>query len=1533
MNRFRELAEYGLYSPQHEHDSCGVGVVANITGEKSHRIIEEGLQVLVNLGHRGASGCDPETGDGAGILIQMPHQFLIKECSQLGITLPGSGEYGVGMVFFPQELQAQEKCRALVNKVIQDEGLELLGWRDVPVDLSKLGRDSRAVCPHIQQVFIGPGSVDRDRDQLERKLYVIRKVIEHSIDEWGITEEEADYFYICSMSCNTIVFKGLLLAHQISGFYNDLADDALDSAFALVHSRFSTNTLGHWKLAHPYRYLAHNGEINTLRGNLNWMHAREAQFESPLFGSDMRKIPPVMTAGASDTASIDNALELLLMTGRDLNHAMLLLIPEAWDQYESMSQEKKDFYEYHSCLMEPWDGPAMIVSTNGRSICALLDRNGLRPFRYTVTKDHKLVMASETGVLDIPASEIVEKGRLRPGRMFEVNLEAGRIVGDEELKHKLANRQPYGQWLKKNKVSLEELPKPKSSNGGPPSLNSWPGLLEGSILRQQQQAFGYTVEELRMLTAPMALNGAEAVGSMGNDAPLAVLSDQNQLLFNYFKQLFAQVSNPPLDAIREDLVTSIEAFVGREQNLFEETPEQCHQLKLKSPIISVEDLEKIREIDAGDIRSKTLSTLFDARGGPGSLKAGLDRLCAEASQAIRNGYSIIILSDRGVDSQQAPIPSLLATSAVHHHLIREGTRTRAGLVVDSGEPREVHHFSLLIGYGAAAIHPYLATATVQEMAATGELNGTTPDYAEKNFIKANEKGVLKVMSKMGISTVQSYRGAQIFEAVGLSQELVDEYFTWTPTRIQGIGLDAVEDEVLQRHRLAFEATNVTNQRELGMGGFYQWRRHDEFHQWNPDVIAGLQDSTRTGNWEKYKEFARLVNDQSEKMATLRGLLEFKKTQPPVPIEEVEPVSEIVKRFATGAVSLGSISKEAHETMAIAMNRLGARSNTGEGGEDYHRYTLDPNGDSRSSAVKQVASGRFGVTANYLVNATDLQIKMAQGSKPGEGGQLSGNKVDDYIGWVRRTTPGVELISPPPHHDIYSIEDLAQLIHDLKNINPEARIHVKLVAEVGVGTVAAGVAKGHADVVLISGHDGGTGNSPESSIKYAGLPWELGIAETQQVLVANGLRSRIAVQTDGQLKTGRDAAVAALLGAEEFGYATGALIVNGCIMLRKCHLGTCSVGVATQDPELRKRFSGKPEYLVNYFTFVAEEMREIMADLGFRTVNEMVGRVDLLDARKAIDHWKASGLDLSRLLYQQRPRIPGEAVYCSEEQDHGLEKALDHDLIALAQPALENQQAVEINLPIRNANRTVGAMLSGKIAKRYGEDGLPPETIKIHFTGSAGQSFGAFLAKGIDIRLHGDTNDYMGKGMTGGRIVICPPTDAAFVAEDNIIVGNVVLYGATGGQVFINGVAGERFCVRNSGVHAVVESVGDHGCEYMTGGVVVVLGNTGRNFGAGMSGGIAFVYDEDGDFNTRFNPGLADLEPVSDSDDVSTLRRMIEEHLVHTNSSPASRILAQWDESLPKFKKIMPRDYRRVLEQRKHQVAEEKGSELEAVRHG
>ena len=1523
MDPLKKLAAKGLYSPQQEHDNCGVGVVADIQGRQSHRIIQEGLEVLINLGHRGAAGSDPETGDGAGILLQMPHAFFRRETNRLGFPLPPDGHYGVGMVFLPPQPAAAAKAQSLIADVITAEGLEPLGWRDVPVNPAKIGRDARRRSPLIRQIFVGAGPSNADPAQLERKLYVTRKVIEHSVSDYGLSEDEADYFYLCSLSCNTIVYKGLLMAHQIADFYLDLQDDQLVSAFALVHSRFSTNTLGHWRLAHPYRYLAHNGEINTLRGNLNWMHAREAMFQSPLFGDDMSKIPPVMKVGDSDTASFDNALELLLMTGRELPHAMVMMIPEAWEQHESMPQEKKDFYEYHSALMEPWDGPAMIVSSDGRNICALLDRNGLRPFRYLVTTGDKLVMASETGVLDVPPAEVKFKGRLQPGRMFMVSLEQGRIIGDDELKRGLAARQPYGQWLKDNKVSLDNLPPAQPEPPNAPDA-----------LQRLQRAFGYNVEELRMLTTPMAESGYEPVGSMGNDAPLAVLSDQNQLLFNYFKQLFAQVTNPPLDAIREELVTSLEGFIGSERNLFEETPEHCRQLMLRSPIIDNEAAARIKSLNLPGIRAITLPALFTPQdqGGKGAgLEAALEEMRRQASQAVADGYNIIVLSDRGVGPGLAPIPSLLAVSAVHHHLTREGSRTQVGMVIETGEAREVHHFSLLIGYGAGAVNPYLALETVQALSESGQLNGHHPGYACQNFIKANEKGVLKVMSKMGISTVQSYRGAQIFEAVGLDQALVDEYFTWTPSRVGGIALDAIERETRQRHAAAYHAPDVPANQPLPLGGDYQWRRGGEHHQWNPDSIGILQHAARSNDWSIYKKFARLSNDQSRRMATLRGLLEFSKDLDPISIDEVEPAAEIVKRFATGAASLGSISREAHETMAIAMNRIGARSNTGEGGEDYRRYTPDDNGDDRSSAIKQVASGRFGVTANYLINSTDLQIKMAQGSKPGEGGQLPGHKVDEYIGWVRRTTPGVELISPPPHHDIYSIEDLAQLIHDLKNINPDARIHVKLVAEVGVGTVAAGVAKGHADVVLISGHDGGTGASPESSIKYAGLPWELGIAETQQVLVANGLRSRIVVQTDGQLKTGRDAVIAAMLGAEEFGFATAALVVNGCIMLRKCHLNTCSVGIATQDPELRARFAGQPEHLVNYFMFVAQEMREIMAELGFRTVAEMVGRVDALDPRQAVDHWKAQDIDLSRMLYHQQAVTPGETVYCSQEQNHGLERALDHQLIALSQPALKDAIPVTITLPISNANRTVGAMLSGRIAKTYGEDGLPPDTIQINFTGSAGQSFGAFLAPGVTLNLAGDTNDYMGKGMSGGRIVVQPHPESPFVPEENIIIGNVAMYGATGGHAFINGVAGERFCVRNSGVRAVVEAVGDHGCEYMTGGVVVVLGHAGRNFAAGMSGGIAFVYDPNGDFPARFNDGLADLEPVIDTADIETLQDLIQEHHRHTGSAPAARILAEWDSALPQFRKIMPRDYRRVLTERQQRATEAR--ELEAVSHG
>ena len=1516
MNSLKELAQSGLYAPEQEHDACGVGMVANIKGEKTHAIITESLEVLNNLGHRGASGSDPDTGDGAGILVQMPDAFFRKETAALGIALPPEGEYGVGMAFLPQDAPALARCVAHIESVVANEGLSLLGWRDVPLNPAVIGRDAREVRPTIRQFFVGKGAANTpDRAALERKLYVTRKVITNTLPSTGISDEDADFFYICSLSANTVVYKGLLVSYQISGFYLDLNDESLVSAFALVHSRFSTNTLGHWKLAHPYRYLAHNGEINTLRGNINWMRAREYQFSSPLYGDDIHKLAPICDPLASDTASFDNALELLVMTGRELAHAMLMMIPEAWDQHETMPQEKKDFYEFHSCMMEPWDGPAMMLATDGKDVCAVLDRNGLRPFRYTVTHDDKLVMASETGVLDLAPERIREKGRLQPGRMFLVSFDEGRIIGDEELKHTLATRQPYGQWLQENKINLDDLP---PTDPSPPA--------GGNNLRQQQRAFGYTIEELRMLTTPMAADGYEAIGSMGNDASLAVLSDQNRPLFDYFKQLFAQVSNPPLDAIREELVTSLEAFIGSEQNLFDESPLHCRQLRLKSPMLTDEQLAKIRSLDHPGLSSTTLSTLFDAKTG--SLQQAVDALCEAASQAVADGNNIIILSDRGVDANHAPIPSLLATGAVHHHLTRTGDRTQVGLVVESGEPREVQHICLLIGYGAGGINPYLALESVRDLAERGELNGTKPDYAVYNFIKANEKGILKVMSKMGISTVQSYRGAQIFEAIGLTDEVVERYFTRTPSRIQGIGLDIIEEETLQRHRSAFDDPFVPGMQELDMGGQYQWRRHGEFHQWNPEAIAKLQYATRANDSRAYREFADQVNDQSRRMATLRGLLEFKLSQP-IHVDDVEPAVEIVKRFATGAISLGSISREAHETMAIAMNRLGARSNTGEGGEDFHRYTRDDNGDDRNSAIKQVASGRFGVTPNYLVNATDLQIKMAQGSKPGEGGQLPGHKVDEYIGWVRHTTPGVELISPPPHHDIYSIEDLAQLIHDLKNINPDARIHVKLVSEVGVGTIAAGVSKGHGDVVLISGHDGGTGASPESSIKHAGLPWELGVAETQQVLVANDLRSRIVVQTDGQLKTGRDVAVAALLGAEEFGMATAALIVNGCIMLRKCHLNTCSVGIATQDPELRKRFAGQPGHLVNYFYFVAEELREIMAELGFRTVAEMVGRVDKLETRKAVDHWKASGIDLARLLTIP-PRAQRVQTYCCIDQDHGLERALDHQLIAQAQPAIEHGAPVNISLPVRNSNRTVGAMLSGKVAAKYGEDGLPDGAININLEGSGGQSFGAFLAPGVAIRLAGDTNDYMGKGIGGGRLVIVPPDGSGFVPEDNIIIGNVALYGATGGDVFIRGRAGERFAVRNSGARAVVEGIGDHGCEYMTGGIVAVIGSTGRNFAAGMSGGIAFVYDPDGDFHIRFNDGMADLEDLVEPEDIDVLHSLLTEHLERTGSGPAQRILDDWQASIGNFRKVMPRDYRRVLRERAERAA---AQELVAVSNG
>lgn len=1496
MIRWLRPKKQGLYDPWFEHDACGVGFVVNIRGEKSHEIILKGLEVLENLTHRGACGCDPLTGDGAGILMQIPDEFFREECASLNFSLPVLGEYGVGMVFLPRDVNERNVCTALFEKAIKEAGQRLLGWRRVPVNPVHCGPLARRSMPEIRQVFIGRARSVSDQEGLERKLYVIRKSVERYVREAGLRDSES--FYVASLSSRTVVYKGLLLPRQIPAFYEDLRDPRIKSALALVHQRFSTNTFPSWERAHPYRMMAHNGEINTLRGNENWMRARERMFASPLFGEDIEKLRPVIEEAGSDSAKFDNCLELLVRTGRSLPHAIMMMIPEAWQKHESMSETKRAFYEYHSCLMEPWDGPASIAFTDGRVIGAVLDRNGLRPSRYVVTRDGFVVMASEVGVLDIPAENVLHKDRLQPGRLFLVDTEQGRIVGDEEVKESIASRKPYRQWLRDRLVKLSELPEPREL----------PPPCEPETLLTRQKVHGYTIEDLRMLMAPMAINGQEAVGSMGTDTPLAVLSDRPQLLFNYFKQLFAQVTNPPIDPIREEIVMSLKATIGSEQNLFEETPDHCHQLELENPVISNAELQKIRHVAVGRIRSKVLPTLFAVAEGGEGLKRALDQLCEQASRAIAEGYSILILSDRGHDATHAPIPSLLATAAVHHHLIREGTRTRCGIVVESGEPREVHHFCCLIGYGAGAVNPYLACETIIDMVRDGRIQGVDEETAVKHYLKAANKGVLKVMTKMGISTVQSYRGAQIFEAIGLNRQVIDRYFTWTASRIEGIGLDVIAQECALRHQQAYEVPpNLDG--ELDPGGQYQWRRRGEYHMYNPDTVAKLQHACRSGNYQLFKEYSRSVNEESRKLCTIRGLLRFKPGKP-IPLSEVEPATEIVKRFKTGAMSLGSISREAHETLAIAMNRIGGKSNTGEGGEDPVRYTPDPNGDSRRSAIKQVASGRFGVTNYYLVNADEIQIKMAQGAKPGEGGQLPGHKVDRYIASIRYSTPGVGLISPPPHHDIYSIEDLAQLIHDLKNANHYARISVKLVAEVGVGTVAAGVSKGKADVVLISGDSGGTGASPLTSIKHAGLPWELGLAETQQVLVMNDLRGRIRVETDGQLKTGRDVAIAALLGAEEFGFATAALVASGCVMMRVCHLNTCPVGIATQDPVLRKKFSGKPEHVVNFMMFVAEELREIMAELGFRTVDQMVGRVDMLDAADAIDHWKAKGVDLSQILH--KPDVPPSvAIRCVEAQDHGLEKALDNELIRLAAPALERGEPVEIDMPIRNVNRTVCTMLSSEVSRRHGAKGLPPDTIRIKFTGSAGQSFCAFLVDGISVELEGDANDYFGKGLSGGRVVVYPPRNAGFVAEENIIVGNVSLYGATGGEVFLRGLAGERFCVRNSGVTAVVEGVGDHGCEYMTRGTVVVLGRTGRNFAAGMSGGLAYVLDVDGNFVSRCNLGMVDVVPL-DGNDLEMVHDLVRRHYAYTHSAVAWRVLSGWKEYAGKFLKVFPVEYQHVL---------------------
>jgi len=1494
----------GLYDPRHEHDACGIGFVANVKGQKSHDIITKGIQVLINLTHRGACGCDPETGDGAGVLIQIPHQFFARECAGLGFTLPAPGEYGVGMVFLPVERHARLQCEGHVERITREEGLAILGWRDTPIDGAAIGRVARGSQPYIEQIFIGRGR-GMNEDQLERKLYVVRKRLESEIAASDIDDKE--FFYIPSLSARTIVYKGLLLAPQIANFYPELSDPEVVSSLCLVHQRFSTNTFPTWQLAHPYRYVAHNGEINTLRGNVNWMRARQSVLRSPLFGDDIKKLFPIIQPGGSDSAAFDNALELLVLSGRGLPHAMAMLIPEAWSKNHHMNPQKRAFYEYHASLMEPWDGPAAIAFTDGRSIGATLDRNGLRPARYLVTHDDIIIMASETGVLSVKPENIKLKGRLQPGKMLLVDTVEGRIIADRELKRALYGRNPYQLWIKENQITLDSLADPPREHGTD----------HGTLVRRQR-AFGYTDEDLRLILGPMAEKGEEPVGSMGADTPLACLSDKPQPLFNYFKQLFAQVTNPPIDPIREEMVMSLTSYIGTERNILDETPQHCHTLKLPQPILRNRDLEKLRRVSQGDFLATTLPMLFAVEEGGKGLERALNQLCRRASLAIQSGYTLLILSDRGIDEDYAPIPSLLALAAVHNHLVREETRTQVALIIESGEPREVMHFALLIGYGASAVNPYLALETV----------GAGAD----NYIKSIDKGLLKTFSKMGISTLQSYRGAQVFESIGLNQEVIEKYFTGTVSRIAGVGVDVLAEEAIQKHRYAFRPV-TDSETELAVGGDYQWRSRGEYHRYNPQTISKLQHAVRQENFQTFQDYTDLLDNQSHRPTSLRALLEINvgqagslrptgsrplgtQAEPAtfsitpsregIPLDEVEPAREIVRRFATGAMSFGSISAEAHETLAIAMNRIGGRSNTGEGGEDEARYATD-----RRSAIKQVASGRFGVTASYLVNADELQIKMAQGAKPGEGGQLPGHKVDDTIARVRHSIPGVGLISPPPHHDIYSIEDLAQLIYDLKNVNPKARISVKLVAEVGVGTVAAGVAKAHADVVLISGDSGGTGASPLSSIRHAGIPWELGLAETHQVLVMNDLRGRIRVQTDGKLQTGRDVVVAALLGAEEFGFATAPLVAMGCIMMRKCHLNTCPAGIATQDPVLRARFQGTPENVINFFFFIAEQVRRHMAALGFRAFDQMVGRSDLLSARLVEDHWKARGIDLSTILY--RPQVPSRvATRCVQAQDHGLDQALDYQLIDHARDALDSQTPVNVVLPIRNVHRTVGAMLSGEIARRYGSAGLPDDTIRCKFSGSAGQSFGAFLAHGVTLELEGDANDYVGKGLSGGKLIVYPPRGSMFLPEENIIVGNVILYGATSGEAYFNGRAGERFAVRNSGATAVVEGLGDHGCEYMTNGLVVVIGKCGRNFAAGMSGGIAYVLDEQGDFaEKRCNRASVDLDAV-DPGSALALRAIIARHVELTGSPRGTWVLENWEQMLGKFIKIFPHEYKRIL---------------------
>jgi glutamate synthase (NADPH/NADH) large chain len=1488
----------GLYDPAFEHDACGVGFVVDVKGRRSHRILQQGLEVLTNLNHRGACGSEVNTGDGAGVLLQMPHRFLVDACKKNGIAVPNPGEYGCGIVFLPRNPTVRRRIEERFEQIVQSEGQTVIGWRTVPTRNSMLGDTAKSCEPFMKQVFIARNPEIQDELAFERKLYVIRKRAYSEIRT--STMEGAASWYVASLSHKTLVYKGMLLTQQLAEYFPDLADPRMETALALVHSRFSTNTFPSWDRAHPYRYVAHNGEINTVRGNANWMHAREALFDTDAFGDDVGKILPIINPNGSDSAMFDNTLELLVLAGRSLPHAVMMMIPEPWSNHQTMDDAKRAFYQYHSSLMEPWDGPASIAFTDGKKIGAVLDRNGLRPSRYYVTKDGLVVMASEAGVLDIAPENVLTKGRLQPGRMFLVDTELGRIVDDEEIKRSIASERPYRQWLNEHQVHLNDLP-------AAPEVPA----PDHETLLQRQIAFGYTFEDERLILAPMAQSGVEAVGSMGNDTPLAVLSNKPRLLYDYFKQLFAQVTNPPIDCIREEIITSAETRLGSEGNLLNPQPADCRRLELQWPILTNDEFAKIRRMDLPALRVGVLPSLFRVTRGEKGLVKSMEEIRLMARRMIEEEeVNVLILSDRGVNREFAPIPALLAVAGLHHYLIREGLRTRVSLVLETGEAREVHHFCLLIGYGVSAINPYVAFETIDGMIRDERLTNIDARTACKNIVKAATKGVIKVMAKMGISAIQSYRGAQVFEAVGLRQDVIDEYFTWTSSRVGGIGMDVIAQEVLVRHRAAFPERR-TDGHALPVGGLYQWRSNGEFHLFNPESIHRLQKAVRNGSYTQFREYSRLINEQATNLCTLRGLLDFKVSDS-IPLEDVESIESIVKRFKTGAMSYGSISKEAHETLAIAMNRIGGKSNTGEGGEDPDRFKPLANGDSKNSAIKQVASGRFGVTSEYLVSANEIQIKMAQGAKPGEGGQLPGAKVYPWIAKTRLTTAGVGLISPPPHHDIYSIEDLAELIHDLKNANRHARISVKLVAEVGVGTVAAGVAKAHADVVLISGYDGGTGASPQTSIAHAGLPWELGVAETHQTLVMNDLRSRIAVETDGQLKTGRDVVVAALLGAEEFGFATAPLVATGCIMMRVCHLNTCPAGIATQDPKLREKFAGTPEHVVNFMRFVAMEMRELMAQLGFRTVEEMVGRVDRLEARKAVDHWKAKGLDFSNLLYQPDAG-PETGRYCQIPQDHGLEKSLDlATILELCGPAIERGERVRAELPIRNVNRVVGTITGSEVTRKFGAAGLPEDTIDLRFKGSAGQSFGAFVPRGMTLSLEGDANDYVGKGLSGGKLIIYPPAGSTFTPYENIIVGNVALYGATSGEAYISGMAGERFCVRNSGVHAVVEAVGDHGCEYMTGGRVIVLGPAGRNFGAGMSGGVAYVLDERGDFAAGVNREMVDVGPMEEPEEIAAVRAMIEKHLNYTKSARARQVLDSWAHMASKFVRVMPRDYSRML---------------------